>query len=769
MAVAAIVGKMLYCPKCKSTYQEGQQRFCTNDGGRLLPSPSSVKPGSAGHGVFTSLLGRKLFDETTDEKLASVPRFRKAGEGKPVAQNTPPDLNGKHLRPAAGAETPIQQPDAKPVVRLVKPSEVPSGTVEIGDRTVNPLGREALTDETPDALIGQTIKGRYLIQKKISSDKSGMVFLAEDKVVVDKKVVFRVLSAEKNNDFLNKVFSEERIAFSHINHPNIAGMLDSGELPEGKSFIVTEYVDGVPLTEKLQKLEQFNALRTARIVRQVAYALGEVHQNGVLHRGLRPDNIILTVSDAGIELVKVNDFVVASGMVSKNPEELVYQSPEQIEGKMPNYASDIYSLAVIAFQMLTGRLPFNQTAPAALIKSQKQGLTIKASNLRLDIPPTVDEVLAKALDYDAAERYPKARDFGDALFNAISPASTSIQIKDGLNEKAEETAGKSGAVLISSLKEEKPADSSQFDQIRVKPVAGVTTRKVDTPVSVEDASAKHYNDPAWEKRSPEPVNVGNMPKMVLFGILIVGLLTLLGASIYYFMNRGDQAITYNSAENPAQNDQQLESGVNATPEDPAAKTMRETEAPPPPRQIEQPADSTYFQNTKSGLKGPLLANYRGFSLYYPNSWAKNESTTNFIDLSKKEAGLPVEQVLVTWYDSKGTFEEDEVQFPKMVGKASKNFASQIPNYQMVHSGATRINNWRAWEMKFQGTFKSDKGDNAIWGRTLYVPAARPGVRSGLIITIIATSLSPDIKGVDDLGSKGESEAILRTFEPSQVD
>ena len=216
-------------------------------------------------------------------------------------------------------------------------------------------------------------------------------------------------------------------------------------------------MDGFSLDEKLQILDNFSPLRTARIIRQASYALSEVHQNGILHRGLKPENIFLTISEAGTEQVKVTDFVVTNFLNKQSLESLRYVSPEQLEGKLPNFASDIYSLAVIAFQMLTGRQPFSFSTADQLLKAQKAGLKMGASNLRLDISPTIDEVLEKALSYSPSDRYPKARDFGDALYNALTASSSvtkSAESESLLLKKDDFVV--SNSIIVPALKEADP-------------------------------------------------------------------------------------------------------------------------------------------------------------------------------------------------------------------------------------------------------------------------------------------------------------------------
>ena len=128
-----------------------------------------------------------------------------------------------------------------------------------------------------------------------------------------------------------------------------------------------------------------------------------------------------------------------------------------------------------------------------------------------------------------------------------------------------------------------------------------------------------------------------------------------------------------------------------------------------------------------------------------------------------------EQMLISYYASKGTYKDDVDKFPKMVQETNDTLKKLIPSYQMLSEGETPVNGeWRAYEVKFQGGGTSPNGEKlVVWGRRLFIPAARPGVRDGFEITMLATSLADQVRSVDDVGVRGELASILFTFEPSQ--
>lgn len=533
---------MLYCPKCQQTYEADSQRFCPNDDQRLLPAPAAGKSAKQTGGVFMTLLKRKT--ENRDDKSFSVPRFSQSGfEPPPSSKVFRPETESeselklesppsKIFDPAPNSgfdpelEPPPESPAAKLLPRLVKPDEIPSGQARLGDRKTNPAGRLALTKDDPTVLLGQTVKGRYTIAEQIGQDESGILYLAEDKIVPHKKVVVRILMDKETDDFFSsKFFAEERISLSHISHPNIAGVIDSGELTEGKSFIVTEFAEGVTVKDELQKIGQFDALRTARIIRQASYALSEIHQSAILHRNLKPENIVLTISESGAEQVKLTNFGAAKGKL--NEENLLYKSPEQVAGKIANPTSDGFSLAVIAYQMLTGRLPFNAATVGDLLKSQREGLRLRPSEARSDLPPPIDGILEKALAFNALDRYRKVRDFGDEFFSEIA-AHVSFQTEE------------EGEIATNRREAEKAASAVASGGIIHTPLVQETNRTA--------GGAKLAKNSARKINAPRTSNKTGPNQQIALSIFSAAvLLAALLGGWYYFTTPTGESVNQNAA------------------------------------------------------------------------------------------------------------------------------------------------------------------------------------------------------------------------------
>ncbi len=806
---------MLYCPKCRRTYEVGTQRFCDNDGGRLLPAPSAQKANSQANGVFSNLLG-KISPNDTDNKINPAPRFvplnrteesnkkltsfpsagrifqseqflhpkiqqltefedsileldplPKAEEEEILELEIENKPGEPKIAPQSFTETKIEE--QKPLPRIINPREIPSGTAHVGDRRTNPAGRTALSWENTDALLGQSVKGRYQITEKLEDDDGeSLIFLAEDKILVGNKVIVRVFMNERlgENDFEEKIFAEERVSLAHLNHPNIAGFFDSGELPEGNEFIVSEFIEGKSLAEMLGQAGQFNSLRTARIIRQTSYALSEAHQNGILHRNLTPENIFLTVSEAGIEQVKLMNFGVSHGEITDT--NLAYKAPEEIDGDISTFASDIYALAVIAYQMLTQRLPFTTDSESALLKAQKVGLMLPPTSLRLDIQPLTDKIIEKALAFNQSERYPKARDFGDAFFNALTTVAPWTKEEPGVAEKpiGAEIAGQKEFIVVPAINqpdafvEEYPITAD----IHITPKEGIEDE------NKEIAGIKSTEPLAWEKRSPELPQTGSSMRgwLAILGV-VVFLLMIWGVS-RLFLNRSNQNETSQNQTNPT-------ADTPVTPIPPNnSLTSGEPDIAPEPRALKQPENYLRFQNSREKVKGDLAKHFLGFDIFYPGSWTKAEAptadtATNFLDVKRSANGFPVEQILITHYESRGMMTLDIPNFPKLVEKSNADLKKNLgDNYKVISKGAATIQNgrWKVYEVKFQSWGLNEKGDKImIWGRRLWLPVQRSGEQNGFVITLLASSLSDKVKGVNDVGTKGELADVLESFEPEQ--
>jgi serine/threonine-protein kinase len=279
-------------------------------------------------------------------------------------------------------------------------------------------------------LLGQIIADRYHIIKKLGEGGMGTVYLAEH-VKMGRKSAVKVMNPGmvSDADAISR-FNREAQNASRINHANVAAVYDFGETPDGLTYLAMEFIEGPALTKVIADAGSLPPRRAADITRQASEALAVAHEMGIVHRDLKPDNIMLAKGREGVDIVKVVDFGIAkaaaeegqkvtkTGMVVGTPE---YMSPEQLSGDKLDGRSDTYSLALVAFNMLTGKLPFpadtaQESMIARLMDSPKQ-----LSEMKPEVAWTaeVQAVMDRALARDVAERYQSAADFGRELFAAV--------------------------------------------------------------------------------------------------------------------------------------------------------------------------------------------------------------------------------------------------------------------------------------------------------------------------------------------------------------
>ncbi|HEX8720117.1 MAG TPA: protein kinase [Pyrinomonadaceae bacterium] len=275
---------------------------------------------------------------------------------------------------------------------------------------------------------GSVLAGRYLIRGELGRGGVGAVYLADDTELLGKPVVVKVLlETSRESRRAVRKFRHEMEALTRLNHPNVVNILGAGATPEDVQFIVMEYVEGESLRSALRG-DGMDFERAAHILRQVGRAVSAAHAKGVLHRDLKPENVMLrrddsedTVKVIDFGVAKIRDSVVASSSSENVPVGTVlYMSPEQLRAEDLTTASDVYALGVIAYEMLTGRRPFNPESSYQLLEMQRGGVRVRPCDLRPSLNADAQAVVLKALEFDPSKRYQRADDFGEALARALS-------------------------------------------------------------------------------------------------------------------------------------------------------------------------------------------------------------------------------------------------------------------------------------------------------------------------------------------------------------
>ena len=286
-----------------------------------------------------------------------------------------------------------------------------------------PNDGQTLRPATPAGdLVGQVVADRYHVTKKLGEGGMGQVYLAEH-VKMGRRSAIKVMNPAMVHDpDAIARFNREASNASRITHPNVCAIYDFGETPDGLIYLAMEFIEGEPLTDLLAREGALPLPRAVNIFLQVADALQVAHELGIVHRDLKPDNIMVAPPPpgrrAGSDIVKVVDFGIAkavggdqagqkvtkTGLVVGTPE---FMSPEQLSGDALDGRSDLYSLALVLFRMLTGKLPFEGgTAQETMVnRLTDEPIKLAAASPDVAFPPGLQPVLDTALARVPAERY----------------------------------------------------------------------------------------------------------------------------------------------------------------------------------------------------------------------------------------------------------------------------------------------------------------------------------------------------------------------------
>ncbi len=261
-----------------------------------------------------------------------------------------------------------------------------------------------------DPLVGKVIDGRYEIQARIGEGGMGVVYKARQ-TSIDRVIAIKMLNAQMAADptWVQRFYNEAK-ACARLQHPNTIRMFDFGQASgDGRLFMTMEFLDGVSLREALSR-GPLAPQRVVKILIQCCASLAEAHSIGIIHRDIKPDNVFLLNMAGQPDFVKLLDFSVAkllegdrmktqAGVVFGTPQ---YMSPEQGRGLPLDARSDLYALGILAFEMLTGNVPFHDDNPMTVIQMH---LHAAVPPLPQSIPQSVQMIVRRALEKDPSRRY----------------------------------------------------------------------------------------------------------------------------------------------------------------------------------------------------------------------------------------------------------------------------------------------------------------------------------------------------------------------------
>jgi serine/threonine-protein kinase len=390
------------CPSCNSSL-EPNARFCGVCGYRLQPARAASPP-AAGPG------------------LAAGARPASAQPDRPRLAT--PNAGSPRLGSAGGA---LAQAQAQQ-----KPRPVPKIRPKIGD----------------EIYIGATLNNRFKVESKIGEGGFGAVYRGVQ-LATGRKVALKLLHPEMTKDEnLVARFRREGMVLCNLRDAHTITTYDFDQTPDGTLYIAMELLEGKSLHQVFHEQAPLEWKRVFKILTEMCSSLAEAHSQGIVHRDLKPENIYLETRPGNPEFVKILDFGIAKVMRGdtidpQSPQltatgqtlgTLEYMSPEQLMGKPLDGRSDVYALGVVAYEMITGRLPFpDAKGPAGLITAQLKQTPQPPSVAypKASLPPTADRVILKCLEKSKENRHADVSALSFALQEVVTHTSTELQALSG--------------------------------------------------------------------------------------------------------------------------------------------------------------------------------------------------------------------------------------------------------------------------------------------------------------------------------------------------
>jgi serine/threonine-protein kinase len=508
--------------------------------------------GSARKGGFprsTEILPGAVEAAPTSSKVVPFPRqparTPPAGDTEPFRSGAP-DLAFDEVT-ADGSEFDLPPPSVQPPSIPPRSRRNPSDELEGRlSREIPPPDHVEFEGGKPvdgkDPYLGTTFDKRYKIEQIIGEGGMGFVYLARHKVI-DKKVAVKVLRNDMARDRENlDRFLQEARAASSIGNPHIVDISDFGDLPDGSTYFVMEYLDGGSLSRLIDRDKPLASERICHIALQLADGLSAAHASGIVHRDLKPDNVILVPRGADEEFVKILDFGIAkvmstaekltvAGAVFGTPH---YMSPEQAAGNPVDHRTDVYSLGIMLYEMASGSLPFNADNFMAILSQHMYQAPTPIREVAPECSPGLEAVILKCLSKKPEARYQTMDDLRvdlEKLKNGEVPSAVAEMVNraDGFSVPPEYFKRSSTSISPMSLAEPKRpwalygaavtailvgvvaviiAVRTVTSQPPPQPPPAALTEPVPAPPPTPQITAPPEPPPPAEPQAPKKISVG---------------------------------------------------------------------------------------------------------------------------------------------------------------------------------------------------------------------------------------------------------------------
>ncbi len=378
-------------------------------------------------------------------------------------------------------------------------------------------------------ILSTVIGGNYRIDEKIGEGGMGTIYKGHH-LTLDRTIAVKVLHPHLiTNEDITKRFHREARAASRLRHEHIISIIDFGKTEDGMHYMVMEFVTGKPLDQIIYEMGVMNQLIVIRLAMQICLALDEAHANGIVHRDMKPENVMIERRRTHPMFVKVVDFGIAKildpetgnakgtkltrdGFVCGTPE---YVSPEQAQAKELDGRSDLYSLGVVMFQMLTGDIPFNGNAPIDIAIKHLMEKPKPPSEKGITIDNELDQLILKLMAKEPDDRPETARDVYDSLERILGRISSTKKV-----ERAQ-TAMSAKPVTSTAIVEAIPVYDTPADSGNEVTNDSPTQITKGTPIPQQSSATSISMDSlASITKSRRPLMIASIAAVLLIGITL---------------------------------------------------------------------------------------------------------------------------------------------------------------------------------------------------------------------------------------------------------